>query len=165
MAKISLGRGYVALVDDIDCEWLSQWNWTAQVCKGGGVYAVSCRRIEGKNQTFFMHREILGRVISGPFKHTDHINGNALDNRRENLRAADPWQNALNRKSANKNNKASKYRNIGFNSKASRHPWLFRIRVNGKVFRRGGFATETEAVEAFNQFGPVISGGFAPIKL
>jgi hypothetical protein len=83
MKEIQLTQGFVALVDDSDYAWASQFCWHAAV-RGTQVYA-------GRNGGFLMHRELLPGA-----KIVDHVNGNTLDNRRENLRSATRSQNAAN---------------------------------------------------------------------
>lgn len=81
MKKIELSQGKFALVDDEDFEWLSQYKWYFH--KG---YARRSYRFAktGKQRGVFMHRDIL--KLSKKY-HTDHIDGNGLNNQRSNLRA------------------------------------------------------------------------------
>lgn len=90
MKEIPLTQGYVALVDDGDYEELSQFNWYANVQSDGRVYA---RRMNNRTKRqVSMHRQIAGV----PGLVIDHINGNGLDNRRDNLRGVSPAENAQN---------------------------------------------------------------------
>src|SRR5690606_29717188 len=72
--EIPLTRGKVALVDDEDFEWLSQYSWYLS-----NEYPAS--RVEGKFT--YMHRLITG---AGKGEVVDHINDNKYDNTRSNLR-------------------------------------------------------------------------------
>ena len=92
--KIPLTRGKVALVDDADYEWLSQWNWYAH-CAGKNWYAARKRQhADGPGPNLiWMHRAILG--VSSSLQ-ADHISGDGLDNRRINLRLATYTLNARN---------------------------------------------------------------------
>ena len=89
MAKeIKLTKGFVAIVDDEDYEWLSQWKWHYD------KYA--CRRKSTgykQSKIVFMHREILG--YEGELD-VDHINKDRIDNRKCNLRLATRSQNLAN---------------------------------------------------------------------
>jgi hypothetical protein len=97
LREIKLTRGFVALVDDEDFEYLNQFSW--QVTNNGftnyakrGVYLP---KINGKrrSKTIWMHREIMN--IS-PKLQADHINRNGLDNRKENLRIVTNRENHWN---------------------------------------------------------------------
>jgi hypothetical protein len=75
MRVIPLTQGYYAIVDDRDYPWLVRFKW--HVAKRG-TKRYACGWVGGKKM--LMHRLLCeGRVI-------DHINGNGLDCRRENLR-------------------------------------------------------------------------------
>lgn len=92
MKEIELSNGNIALVDDEDFEKLNRHSWSPI----GWGYARA--GINGK--TVYMHRFIMdaksGQVI-------DHINGNGLDNRKSNLRFADPKKQMQNTKKMNRN--------------------------------------------------------------
>ena len=87
--QIILSNGMRALVSAEDYPVLSQFKWQASKSqqrwqKHPNWYA--CRFVtvsKGKREKRYMHREI-AETPKGEV--TDHINGNTLDNRRENLR-------------------------------------------------------------------------------
>lgn len=88
--QIANAANAFAIVDDDDYEWLSQYRWLlyGQSQRSGFEYA--CGQVNGKRT--YMHRLLAG--VDG--LHVDHINGNTLDNRRSNLRAVTPAENARN---------------------------------------------------------------------
>ena len=96
MAKqIPLTQGKFSLVDDADFEFINQWKW--QYHTGG--YARRDYAVDGKRFKVYMHRVITGNDESLV---VDHINGDRLDNRKENLRLCHQKQNSANsRKSKN----------------------------------------------------------------
>lgn len=79
----------VTVVDDEDYAELSRYRWSLH----NRGYA--CRWSPAANRQVLMHRTLMrpppGLVV-------DHINGNKLDNRRENLRVVTQAQNARNAK-------------------------------------------------------------------
>lgn len=91
MQKIALGKrakkhkGLVALVDDEDFEELAQHNWYAShSAKIDKYYAQRHIPIGNKDQrSVRMHRLITG---AGHVDKVVHLNGNTLDNRKENLK-------------------------------------------------------------------------------
>ena len=73
----------------------------------------------------------------------DHINGNTLDNRRENLRLVSKQQNNLNRKT-HKNNKL-KVKGVYYEKRMNKYrPY---IRIQGKLKYLGSYETLEEAKE------------------
>ena len=74
----------------------------------------------------------------------DHINGNSLDNRRENLRIASASQNSQNRKPVGK----SKYAGVC----RYRDKWQAQIGFNSKKKHIGYFSTQIEAAKAYDTF-------------
>ncbi len=82
-----------------------------------------------------MHRVILG---TPPGLFTDHVNGNQLDNRRENLRVCTPSQNQANKK-LSKNN-TSGHKGVEHVKKINR--WRATIVVNGKRITHGSVIFE-----------------------
>lgn len=150
MKSIELTNGGVAIVDDEDYEYLSQWKW--QQSNG---YAVRCEYLKGrKNKIHRMHR-IVNNTPVGLF--TDHINRDKLDNRRSNLRNCTYSQNAAN---VNKRNNGSRSDLPGVQWRADRKKWRSYICVNGRDIYLGTFNDELDAhiaylnakVEYFGEF-------------
>lgn len=88
MPTIKLYSGEMVTVDDADFDRLSRYRWHLT----GKGYAARCPK---PGTTVFMHHEVIGRPKPG--LQTDHINGDKLDNRRENLRHCTPSENCINR--------------------------------------------------------------------
>ena len=89
--EILLNTGNAAIVDDEDYELVSRYNWT-ESDKG---YAITSIKINGKWKTVPMHR-LINNTPAGML--TDHIDGDRLNNRRENLRTCEAKQNMQNMK-------------------------------------------------------------------
>ncbi len=82
MRKIPLGQIACshAIVDNSDFKELMEYMWHKSICGA----AQRRPRVNGKRQCIFMHHEILG--ITGKKKRVIHVNGDRLDNRKENLK-------------------------------------------------------------------------------
>lgn len=89
----------------------------------------------------------LHRIITNAPKGSiiDHINGDPLDNRRENLRVVTCVENGQNRTRPQKNNKSG-YRGVHW---VARHgKWRAAAKLRGKTYFIGLFATKELAAEA-----------------
>lgn len=149
MKEIPLTQGKVALVDDVDYEFISQFKWFAQRVKNTW-YAVrrAPRDEKGKRKAIYMHNFLMGG-------RAHHINGNGLDNGRSNLRLATNTQNAQAFR-MKPLGCTSKYRGVYWHSSAQK--WHAQIKSNGKVTYLGLFSSEEEAarirdIVALNFFG------------
>lgn len=149
-AEIPLTQGCVALVDDADYEWLSQWPWHLHKNSGGRLYARRARRRAepGDSHWIRMHRLILPPP---PGLHVDHINRDGLDNRRLNLRHCTPSQNQANRVAVR-----SGYRGV----RRSGRGWAACFRTK----YLGTFATATAAASAFDAAAFAYFGPFARLN-
>lgn len=141
MRTIPLNHGQVAIVDDDDFDWLSQWKWHAKysVHRRKWIAARGIRNHQNK-AILLMHRQILNLTGS---EQTDHINGDTLDNRRSNLRSCDASENCVNRRRRD----ASQFR--GVFSRGERFRALFTFR--GNKYYGGTHATAEEAARAYNE--------------
>lgn len=155
MKLIPLTKGYHAMVDDEDFKKVSQFKWYAAVTPHT-VYAkrIGPRDINGKRQNILMHRFILGLNPSRIEKQCDHINGNGIDNRKENLRLATGSQNCANTRSPGGK---SQYKGVyplgGY--------WAAQITMNGKITYLGRYDTETEAALIYDHKARELFGEFA----
>jgi len=150
MKQIELTQGKIAIVDDCDYEWLSQWKWHYN--SGRGYAARNSSRPNQK--TLWMHHVILEHA-GIDFIHIDHIDRDKLNNRRKNLRPATLSQNQWNQK---------KYRNNTSGFKGvykNRNKWCAQIRVNGKRIHIGYFVDLKEAALAYNEAAKKYHGEFS----
>jgi hypothetical protein len=154
---INLTKGFSALVDDEDYEWLSRYNWFA-VSLTKRVYAARARTDDEKRmgapQLIFMHREI-HPVPTG--YETDHKNNDSLDNRRENLRTATIAQNRQNSKKRSDN--TSGYKGVIWSVQAKK--WLARISADNKRKYIGIYSSPDEAARAYDAKARELHGEFA----
>ncbi|NJO48255.1 MAG: Fis family transcriptional regulator [Leptolyngbyaceae cyanobacterium RM2_2_4] len=154
MKKIVLTKGYASTVDDEDFEKVSKFKWLYR----GGSKGYASRRTSAANgkKWIHLHRFVLG--ITDPNVEVDHINGNSLDNRKENLRITSRVQNMRNRTHIVL--AKSGYRGVYFKKNVYK-PWYSRIRLdNGKDKHLGYHYTAEEAAKAFDKAAKEIYGEF-----
>jgi hypothetical protein len=112
---------------------------------------------DGVRATFHMHRYLVG-LGPGDKRQVDHINGDKLDNRRENLRVG---LQILNRQNlAARTDGTSRYRGVFFSKKAER--WIGRVMVNWRSKHIGTFKTEIEAARAVDAYCRENMPGYVP---
>jgi|ERR1044072_5227717 hypothetical protein len=148
MKEILLSKGYRALVDDEDYEFINQWKW----CYLSTGYAVR----EDKNSKMLLMHRIVARTPKG--KVTDHINGNKLDNRKSNLRVCTSAQNIAYTKKRN-GNPASVYKGVSLDKR--RGYWNAEIWHNYKKYYLGAFKEERHAAMAWDIAARDLKGSFA----
>lgn len=149
----------IALVDAEDYEMLSKVKWYFR--KEGYAVGNLPSPSKGVYPKVLMHRYILDAPKG---TQVDHINGNKLDNRRENLRLANASTNKAN--DGMRSTNTSGYKGVVF-AKARKHlptPWAAQIKVNYKTIGLGYFATKEEAALAYNEAAVKYFGEFAKLN-
>lgn len=160
MKSIVLTMGQVALVDDDDYEWLSQWKWQAMRVKGGGFYACRAHRptkSRRDDKRVLMHRQIMDAADS---VEVDHASLNKLDNRRQNLRVCTRSQNNWNLPVASHN--TSGYKGVSWYSR--RGVWEAYIGTHGRREKLGYFKSKVSAAIAYNIAAVQLHGEFARLN-
>lgn len=135
--------GNYAIVDDEDYDFVSSFGKWYENDSG---YAMKKTRINGKNVSIRMHR-LLCDVAKGLV--VDHINGNRLDNRRDNLRCVGQQINAWNREERDRHTVYDLPKGITYDKSKNKY-------VSSKVIRRR-FDTLEEAIK-FNRESEIIYG-------
>lgn len=146
-----------ALVDKENLEDLLKFNWSLS----DQGYAWRQFRKEGKIKHERMHRRILN-ASDGQF--CDHINGNRLDNRKENIRICDKiknGQNSLKRKSQKGKDCTSRFKGVYLHKCGK---WHAEITVLKKKRSLGLFKEEWVAAHAYNVAARFHFGEFARLN-
>jgi hypothetical protein len=152
---IPLRSGERVLIDVDDYEKVSDYRWYYfRGTRPGVGYASTVRKIDGKNKSCFMHRLIMG-AQSGI--EVDHINGDGLDNRKQNLRLCNKSQQAANT-GPNRCN-TSGYKGVSFCRRENK--WRSYITHNSKFRSLGYYETKEEAAFAYNEAARGYFGEFA----
>ena len=105
-----------------------------------------------------MHRQVMkyeGELF------VDHINGNGLDNRKDNLRLATPEENKHNSRKRGGRGQ-SKYKGVTLDKK--KNQWRVRIGYKGKRIFLGCFDDEIEAAKAYDGSAKELYGEYARLN-
>jgi hypothetical protein len=157
MPYVELTRDKKAIVDAEDVERVGKFKWHARRRSPGTQWEASrhLKRLNGSNLSRTLANEIMQTV---PGMVVDHVNGNPLDNRKENLRLATPAQNAINWM---RNNKTG-VRGVFANGK---NRFAVRIkRPGGKRLYLGTFLGLDAAKNAYAEAAAKFHGPFAVTK-
>lgn len=134
--------GY-ALVDAELFDELSALRW---VLGRNGYASRNGRELPGPGARVFMHRHIMG-LSPGDGFHTDHINGDKLDNRRENLRVTTCSENLQNRRHGYG---TSRFRGVAWDKR--RGNWTAQACLDGRKYYLGAFDDEIAAARAADRW-------------
>lgn len=133
MKQIELTRGKLAIVDDLDYEWLNSFTWIAL---HGYTHSTWYAAMSG-NPWILMHRFIM-RCDDGN-KVVMHLNDNGLDNRRSNLKVGTDSDNCHLRDREAK----------GYYWETARQKWYASITIDNKKTLLGRFDREEDAAIAY----------------
>jgi hypothetical protein len=150
MIKLPLHKSdKVTLIDDDDYE----------KCKELKLY-LNCR---GYAQFYIGQKPVLlHRHVFGKDQDIDHVNGDALDNRKCNLRYTTISQNGMNRRKQKKPT-SSKYKGVHYSKNAKKwHAYLQWRRVPINI---GYFVSEDDAARAYNKRALEMFGEFARLNI
>ncbi len=128
--QVPLTQGYFATIDECDADRVLAFKWHVLVVPNSDIrYAM--RTVNKKS--VLMHRFILDL---GRESHTDHIDGNGLNNTRANLRQCSHAENMRNRR-LNKNS-TSGVKGVAFKLDGSKRygSWCAQVSSNGVMFRK-----------------------------
>lgn len=140
LAYIPLTRGFEATIDVIDVPIVDGKSWS-YTPSGKTAYAKTKMLVDGCMKVVYLHRLLLlPRSL-----HVDHIDGDGLNNRRENLRIVTRSQNMQNQGLHKNNRSGSK----GVSWRSSRKAWVAQISVNGVNRHLGYFKTIDAAREKY----------------
>lgn len=146
---VPLTKGQFAFIDTIDAPEITKFNWTFL----SAGYAYRWDRTVTPKKCIYMHRAI-NRTPDD--KLTDHKDGNGLNNRRDNLRAATPGQNSMN--SQLRTTTRSGFKGVSYFPQTNR--WRAYYRLNNKFKHIGFFKTPEEAHEAYKKHASKTYGEF-----
>lgn len=154
--KITTRKGIVftVLYDEADHEKIMKQTW--HVSQVSRPYVRTRLVRNGWFKEVCLHNYLFDNT-EGEFL-VDHIDGNTLNNRRNNLRKADKQQNAANRRPFGK----SKYLGVAFST--GRNKWQAQIGANGHYKHLGRFNTEEDAARAYDKAAKEAYGEFANLN-
>ncbi len=151
MGFVGLTQGAVALFSAADLHVVEGYAWQRRP-RGRTAYA--SRRgdaARGEPETVFMHRAILG----GDAPHTDHRDGDGLDNRRGNIRGCTAAENLRNRR---KQVRARvPFKGVSFFS----GKFVAAIKIDGTRLHLGRHPTPEAAARAYDRAALEHFGAFA----
>lgn len=152
MKEIQLTKGYSAIVDDEDYDFLMQWKWYARCQSAGMPYAA--RGVRGNPKKIMMHDVIMNNN-SGLT--VDHINLDRLDNRKENLRLCTRIENSRNHPL--RKDSTSGYKGVSW--RADIKKWRVQISIDGKQTTLGYFENKEDGYNAYCKKAIELFGEFA----
>ena len=154
MKIYTIKRGYKVYLDDKDFDYLiveRGYNYYARKDKKGKIIHV-CRYIPallsgtGKQKNQLIHWDILVHPSKGFV--TDHIDGNPLNNQKNNLRICSYRKNGQNKRHITATTKySSKYSGVCWNKGIEK--WMANITINKTSKHLGLFLNEEDAAQAY----------------
>lgn len=155
--SIPLSQGYSMIVDDHWYEELNKYTWYYH--EGYGLRKERVPGEKNKWKAFRAHRVILN--CEDPELVVDHINGDKLDNREENLRVATRGENNRNVKKTWTS--SSQYKGVTY-QKGQDKPWIAQIGFGRERIYLGAYYHEQEAANIYNLAAQQLFGQFADLN-
>jgi hypothetical protein len=153
---IKLSNGMKAIIDAEDWKKVKHFSWGfgyGHAKKSG--YQQYVGAYKGNYQgSMMLHRFIMDTPKGF---HTDHINGNHLDNRKSNLRVCSAQQNQWN--SRKHIIQSSKYKGVSWYKRDK--CWRAYANLNYQQIHLGYFKSEIEAAKVYNRKAKELYGAFA----
>jgi len=159
--EVELGSsGLVAWIDEIDRDLLIN-NWSAKSAGSPDFphyYAYRSWQVGNTRGDYYLHNEVWEKMSGHPVPKgflVDHINGDKLDNRRENLRLATKADNEANKRKrrtqGGSGSPTSRYKGVTRIKDGRKKRWRATITYQKKQIKLGTYYTEREAAEAYNE--------------
>ena len=137
--EIPLPGDKVAIIDAADAELVRPFSWCLS---SQGYVRTGVRRQRWGHEVVRLHRLIMG-LVKGDGQTVDHIDGNKLNNRRNNLRVCTHAENCRNQKKSVNN--TSGYKGVFLHKKTQK--WGARVRYN-RVLYYAGYCHDTPEAAA-----------------
>jgi hypothetical protein len=140
--QLKLNKNYIALLSSSDYKKVSEaGSWTLD--ESNGYIVRSFTTETGERSRTYLHRFILG-LEKGDGKVVDHIDGNPLNNTRENLRVLTKAQNNQNRRKLKTRAQSSRFIGVA----ASGDKWIAFVGASKELGLKKWQATFEDEVEA-----------------
>jgi hypothetical protein len=153
-AIIPVTQGKATIIDRADYDAVRKYKWYAH-SNGSGNYYV--KRNGGKDGVIGLANSLMnppeGLIV-------DHINGDGLDNRRENLRICTHAENMRNRRKLKQGR--SQYKGVRLEPSGR---WRAVIKYEGEMIHIGCFDTENQAAIAYNEKAVILFGKYAHLNI
>lgn len=153
--ELNGSAGLTTTIDEEDWEKIKDYKWYSKLIPRyrGKYHAMAGATNEyGRPTTVSLHRIIMDAPKG---KQVDHINGDSLDNRKENLRICTPSQNRANQRAPSRNKH-------GYMGVAKIGPSYYgRVTCRGKTHNMGPYETAKEAARAYDRKKLEKFGAFA----
>lgn len=141
------------IIDKKDYNIVKDYRW--KVSQDSNTFYVQGRK-NGKGHPIPIHRVLFNLTDSKTT--VDHINGNGLDNRRQNLRVCTQLEN-------NKNAKIRKDNTSGYKGvHKMKNRYSARIQSNGKRITIGYYDTAEDAAKAYNDYSLKLHGNYGKLN-
>jgi hypothetical protein len=145
------------LIDDEDHIYFKSHQWHIHKCKTN-LYLRGYKKGNRKNGLIYYHRMITNAPKN---MDVDHINGNGLDNTKDNLRICNRSQNNANRKAVQ--SKSSNFKGVHFEKHSKK--WRAEITKDGVRYTLGRFLNQNDALNAYMKKSKELFGEYCSLGM